>query len=117
MYILQHYKEFVCYSFHCLNKLCSRIYKKIISNNFFKISLQIYIIIVNFFYTYFHFFALKTDNSLFCHRDISTIHNGYCISNAVVYAKKNNVLPTILLTFSQASMLNLHIYVKYCLLI
>ena len=45
--------------------------------------------------TYFHFFALKTDNLLFCHRDIPTIHNGYCVSNTVDYAKKNDVLPTI----------------------
>jgi len=45
-------------------------------------------------------FALKTDNSFFCHRDIPTIHNGYCVSNAVDYAKKINVLPTILSTFS-----------------
>jgi len=48
----------------------------------------------------FTFFALKTDNSLFCHRDIPTIHNGYCVSYAVDYAKKNDVLPTILSTFS-----------------
>jgi len=41
--------------------------------------------------TYFHVFALKTDNSLFCNRDIPTIHNGYCVSNAVDYAKKNDV--------------------------
>jgi len=45
--------------------------------------------------TYINFFALKTDNSLFCHLDIPTIHNGYCVSNAVDYAKKNDVLPTI----------------------
>ena len=45
--------------------------------------------------TYFHFFALKTDNSLFCHRDFPTIHNGYCVSNAVDYAKKTDVLLTI----------------------
>ena len=45
--------------------------------------------------TYFHFFALKTDNSLFCHWNIPTIHNGYCVSNAVDYAKVNDVLPTI----------------------
>ena len=44
------------------------------------------------------FFALKTDNSLFCHRDIPTLHNGYCVSNTVDYAKKNDVLPTILST-------------------
>ena len=48
--------------------------------------------------TYFQLFALKTDNSLFCHRDIPTIHNGYCVSNAVDYSKKNHVLPTILST-------------------
>ena len=48
--------------------------------------------------TYFLFFALKTDNSLFCHRDIPTIHNGYSVSNAVDYAKKDNVLPTICLS-------------------
>ena len=42
-----------------------------------------------------YFFALKTDNSLFCHRDIPTIHNGYCVGNAVDNAKKNDVLPTI----------------------
>ena len=39
-----------------------------------------------------HFFALKADTSLFCHRDIPTIHNGYCVSNAVEYAKKNDFL-------------------------
>ena len=37
---------------------------------------------------YFHFFALKTDNLLFCHEDIPTIHKGYCVSNTVDYAKK-----------------------------
>ena len=42
--------------------------------------------------TYFNFFGLKTDNSLFCHHDIPTLHNGYCVSNAVDYAKKNDVL-------------------------
>jgi len=42
-----------------------------------------------------YFFALKTDNSLFCHRDVPTIHNGYCVSNVVDYAQKNDVLPTI----------------------
>jgi len=42
-------------------------------------------------YTSFHFFALKTDNSLFCHRDIPSIRNGYCVSNAVDYAKKNDL--------------------------
>jgi len=41
---------------------------------------------------------LETDNSLFCHGDIPTIHNGYCVSNAVDYSKKNDVLPTILST-------------------
>jgi len=45
--------------------------------------------------TYFHFFALKTDSSFFCHWDIPTVHNGYCVSNAIDYAKKNDVLPTI----------------------
>ena len=48
--------------------------------------------------TYFHDFFLKTDTPLFCHRDIPTIHNGYCVSKAVDYAKRNYVLPTILLT-------------------
>jgi len=48
--------------------------------------------------TYFHVFALKTDNSLCCHLDIPTRHNGYCVSNTVDYAKKNDVLPTILST-------------------
>ena len=37
----------------------------------------------------FTFFALKTDNSLFCHRDSPTIHNSYCVSNAVDHAKKS----------------------------
>ena len=69
---------------------------KIISNNFFKISLQIYIIVVrNKKPTYVHFFALKTDNLFFCHRDIPTIHTGNCVTNAVDYAKKNDVLRTI----------------------
>ena len=44
----------------------------------------------------FTFFVLKADNSPFLHRDIPTIHNGYCVSNAVDYAKKSDVLPTIL---------------------
>jgi len=55
-----------------------------------------YIIVVkNKKTTYFHFFALKSDNSLFFHRDIPTIHNGYWVSNTVDYAQKNNVLPMI----------------------
>jgi len=54
--------------------------------------------------TYFHFFGLKTDNSLFCHRDIPIIHAvdycvtnavDYCVTNAVDYTKKNDVLPMI----------------------
>ena len=61
---------------------------KIISYKIVQISLQIFIKVVrNTKNTYFHFFALKTDNSLFCHRDNPTIHNGYCVSNAVDYAK------------------------------
>jgi len=59
---------------------------------YFKISLQIYIIFVRNNKTYiFLFFALKTDNSHFCQRDIPTIYNGYCVSNAVDYAKTNDV--------------------------
>ena len=72
---------------------------KNISYKYFKISLQIYKIVVRNKNTYFHFFALKTDNSLFCHQDIPAIHNGYCVSNPVDYAKKN-VLPTVLSTLS-----------------
>ena len=69
---------------------------KIISYKFFIISLQIYLIIVrNIKNLHIFIFALKTDNSLFCHRDIPTKHNGYCVSNAVDYAKKNDVLLTI----------------------
>jgi len=71
---------------------CPPGYKSILKNisyNFFKISLQIYIIVVR------NFLALKTGTSLFCHQDIPTIHNGYCVSNAVDYAQKNDVLPTI----------------------
>jgi len=45
--------------------------------------------------TYFHFFSLKRDSLLFRHRDIPTIHNGYCVTNAVDYAKKSDVFPTI----------------------
>ena len=48
--------------------------------------------------TYFHCFALKTDNSIFLDWDIPTIHNGYSVTNAVDYANKNDVLPTILST-------------------
>ena len=68
-----------------------------ISYKNFKIYLQIYKVVVRNKKTptYFHCFTLKTDNSLFCHRDIPTIHNGYCVRNAVHYAKKNDVLPTI----------------------
>jgi len=49
---------------------------------------------------YLHFFALKTDNLLFWHWDSPTIHNGYCVSNAVDYAKKDDVLLTTLSIFS-----------------
>ena len=44
--------------------------------------------------TSFHLFALKTDNSLFCHLDIPTIHNSYCVSNAVVLL--SNYFPIVL---------------------
>ena len=73
-----------------------RINLQIKSYIFFKISLQIYIIVVRNEKPYiFSLFCFKTDGSLFCHRDIPTIHNGYCESNAVDYAKKNEVLRTI----------------------
>jgi len=46
--------------------------------------------------TYFHFFVLKANSLLFCRRDIPTnTRDGYCISNAVDYAKKNDVLPSL----------------------
>jgi len=51
---------------------------------------------------------LETDNSLFCYRDIPTIHNGYCVSNAVDYARENDVLPMILST--ELKMLGLYLY-------
>ena len=96
----------------CLKQLTSRIYQKIISytniSKYKNVSLQIHIIplhirvVRNKKPTYFHFFALKTDNALFCHQDIPTIHNGYCVSNGVDYAKKNYVLST----FCQHSHLN-----------
>ena len=39
--------------------------------------------------TYFSCFALKTDTFLFCHPTIKLMKgNGYCVSNAVDYAKK-----------------------------
>jgi len=86
----------VLYPLCILKQLTSRIYYKIIKYKYFKISLQIFKLVVRQKKpTYFHFFALKTDNSLFCHRYIPTIHIGYCVSNTVDYAKKNDVLPTI----------------------
>ena len=36
----------------------------------------------------------------FLEQIILSIFNGYCVSNAVDYAKKKDVLPTILSTFS-----------------
>jgi len=53
------------------------IIKKSLVTIFFKISLQIYIIVVRNKNTYIFslFFALKTDSSLFCNRDIPTIPN------------------------------------------
>jgi len=73
--------------------LKAAVLKNILENDkYFKLSLKIYIIVVrNIKKTYFHFFALKKDNSFYCHRDIPTIHNGYCVSNAVDYTKKNDV--------------------------
>jgi len=61
--------------------------------NFQNITSNIYNIVRGEKPTYFHFFVLKTDNLLFCYRDIPTIRNSYCISHAVDYEKKN-VLPT-----------------------
>ena len=44
---------------------------------YFKISLHIHIIVVRNQNNVLNLnIALKTDNSLFCHRDIPTIHNG-----------------------------------------
>ena len=54
--------------------------------------------------TYFHFFALKTDNSLFCYRYISTIHNGYCVSEVMPtqnFVKRQLELTENLGTYSQ----------------
>jgi len=62
---------------------------------YFKISIIYITVVRNIKKHIFTFFALKTDNSLFCDRDIPTIHNGYCVSNAIDYAKKNEVLRTI----------------------
>ena len=84
--------KYICYEkyilspmqphFGLLKQQFSRIYLKIISYKFFKISLQIYVIVGRNKKnpTSLHFFALKTDNSPFCNRDIPTIHNGYCVS-------------------------------------
>ena len=64
-------------TFSLLKQLSSRIYLNIISNKIIQISLQMYIKVDRNKKTYiFHCFALKTDNSLFCHQDIPTIHNG-----------------------------------------
>jgi len=57
-----------------------------------------YIIVVRNKKKYIFSYALKTDNSLFGHRDIPSIHYGYCVSYAVDNAKENYVLPTILST-------------------
>ena len=65
---------------------------KLISYKLFKISLQIYITVVKNKKTYlFSLFCMKTGHSLFCHRDIPTIHNGYCVSTAVDYTKKTEL--------------------------
>jgi len=56
---------------------------KIISYNFFLISLQIYIRVVrNKKLHMVTFLLIKTDNSLFCHRDIPTIQ--YITATALV---------------------------------
>ena len=68
--------------------------KELISYTFFKISLQIYIIVVRNTKTYI-FSLVCFENRQFAFRDIPTIHNGYCVSNAVDNAKENDVLPTI----------------------
>ena len=79
---------------------------KITSYNFFKISLQIYIIVVR----------NKENLHSFCHRVIPTIQNGYCVSNAVDYAKKKDVLPTNLSTSSlELKMLCLYLLGQTCL--
>jgi len=79
----------------------------ILENLYFKISLQIHIIVVRnqnngenpHILTFFRFenrqFAFLPSGYSYY-----TIHNVYCVSNAVDYAKKNDVLPTILSTFS-----------------
>ena len=80
-----------------IDRIKAAVFQNILNNHWLQSFLNISLNIYNIIYKpiYFHFFALKTDNSLFCYRDIPTIHNGYCVSNAVDYAKKNDVLPTI----------------------
>ena len=43
-------------------------------------------------------FLLRKQTIRFSAIGIFLLHNGYCVSNAVYYAKKNDVLPKILST-------------------
>ena len=65
------------YSTHFLfiSLIIRKIFNFILSDQLEKL-FNVYIIVVRNIKhpTSFHFFALKTDNSLFCHRDIPTIH-------------------------------------------
>ena len=78
------------------------ILKKIISYKCFKISLQIYKIIVRNKKKYiFSLFCFGNRQFAFLPSGYSYytyVPNGYCVSNEVDYAKKNYVLPTILST-------------------
>ena len=68
---------------------------KIISYHIFKIYLQIYIIVVRKKNYIFSLICFENRQFAFLPSGYPTIHNGYCISNAVDYANKNDVLPTI----------------------
>ena len=82
--------NFIGFSVRCIHiiwkslkaAVLHKIILKLISYKYFKIFLQKYIIVVR--------------NKKKLH--IPSINNGYCVSNAVDYAKNNNVLLTILST-------------------
>jgi len=79
-------------------------YTKIISYKYFKLSLQIYVIVVRIKKTYtFSLFLLWKQTIRFSAIGIFLLYIPATVSNAVDYAKKNDVLPTIFTIFSSVN--------------
>ena len=49
------------------------------------------------------FFCFEKYKSLFCYRDIPSMHNGYCVSNKKVQRKTLTVMKSLIIHFITSS--------------